>query len=139
MNVAKEISTWSKDPSSKIGAVIVNDEKRILSTGYNGFPRGITDSDKRLNNRGVKYNYIIHGEMNALLNALYNGISVRDATMYVYGLPICPDCTKSVIQSGITTVVVQHPSVINKKDWVNKWNERSLPLFEEANTKVIYL
>src|SRR6056300_1094742 len=69
MDMAMMISTWSKDPSSKIGAVIVNDERRILATGYNGFPRGIADYEERLNNREEKLDRIIHGEMNALMNA----------------------------------------------------------------------
>ena len=64
MKLAREISTWSKDPSSKIAAVIVNDERRILSTGYNGFPRGIADTEERLNDREQKYPRIVHAEMN---------------------------------------------------------------------------
>ena len=86
MKLAREISTWSKDPSSKIGAVIVNDERRILATGYNGFPKGIEDTEERLNDRDQKYPLIVHAEMNALMNALYSGVSVKDATIYVYGL-----------------------------------------------------
>src|SRR6056300_1257995 len=78
MDMAQMISTWSKDPSSKIGAVAVNDEKRILATGYNGFPRGIADTEERLNNRDEKYPRIIHAEMNVLMNALYNGVSLKD-------------------------------------------------------------
>ena len=106
MEMAQMISTWSKDPSSKIGAVVVNDEKRIIATGYNGFPRGIDDSEERLNNRDEKYPRIIHAEMNALMNALYNGVSVKGCTLYVYGLPVCPACTKCVIQAGIKRVVI---------------------------------
>src|SRR6056300_417538 len=78
MQMAQMVSTWSKDPSSKIGAVAVNDEKRILATGYNGFPRGIADTEERLNNRDEKYPRIIHAEMNVLMNALYNGVSLKD-------------------------------------------------------------
>lgn len=133
MEQAKLISTWSKDPSTQIGVVIVNDEKRILATGYNGFPRGIADDKERLNNREEKLDRIIHGEMNALMNALYNGVSVKDATMYVYGLPICCSCAKSVIQSGIKRVVV------NKTDreyWADQWDNKSAPMFEEAGVQI---
>jgi len=67
MTMAELISAWSKDPSSQIGAVIVNDERRILATGYNGFPRGIKDTEERLNDRDEKYPRIVHAEMNALI------------------------------------------------------------------------
>lgn len=138
MEMAQTISTWSKDPSSKIGAVVVNDEKRILATGYNGFPRGIEDSEERLNNRDEKYPRIIHAEMNALMNALYNGVSVKGCTLYVYGLPICPDCTKCVIQAGIKRVVI--PTFKTEKgEWEKIWLERSLPMFKESGVAVVDL
>ena len=141
MSIAEEISTWSKDPSSKIGAVIVNDDRRILATGYNGFPKGIEDTDERLNDRGQKYPLIVHAEMNCLMNALYSGVSVRGATLYVYGLPVCAECTKSVIQSGIIRVVVA--TDVDKEvpeKWVQQWNELSKPMYIEAGieTDVLY-
>lgn len=138
MRLAKEISTWSKDPSSKIGAVIVNDDRRILSTGYNGFPRGIADTEERLNNKEEKYPRIVHGELNALLGALYNGVSVKDATLYVYGLPVCADCTKSVIQSGIGRVVINMSALDNTK-WAEQWEAISKPMFHEAGVSISYL
>jgi len=132
MRLAREISTWSKDPSSKIGAVIVNSERRILATGYNGFPRGIDDSAARLNDREQKYPRMVHGEMNALMNALYSGVSVKDATIYVWGLPICAECTKSVIQAGIKRVVIPDPTNAPEK-WQTQWYDMSLPMYSEAN------
>jgi len=138
MNMAQLISLWSKDPSSKIGAVIVNDDKRILATGYNGFPRGIEDTEERLNNRDEKYPRIVHAEMNALMNALYNGVGVKDATLYVFGLPVCPDCTKSVIQAGIKRVVIPYPIEVPGK-WKQVWDDRSHPMFKEAGVRVDYI
>ena len=138
MRIAREISTWSKDPSSKIGAVIVNDERRILATGYNGFPRGIEDSEERLNDREQKYPRIVHGEMNALMNALYSGVSVKDATIYVWGLPICSECTKSVIQSGIKRVVITYPELSPEK-WQTQWKELSWPMYSEAGVSATYM
>lgn len=135
MRLAREISTWSKDPSSKIGAVVVNDERRILATGYNGFPRGIADTNERLNDREQKYPRIIHAEMNALMNALYSGVSVKGATIYVYGLPVCSECTKSVIQAGISRVVITYPQLAPEK-WQTQWNELSWPMYNEANVPV---
>jgi dCMP deaminase len=139
MRLAREISTWSKDPSSKIGAVIVDDERRILSTGYNGFPRGIADTEERLNNKEEKYPRVIHAEMNAILAALYNGVSVKGATLYVWDLPVCADCTKSVIQAGIRRIVMTYPEYAPEK-WQKQWNELSKPMIEEVgNISITYV
>lgn len=138
MAMAQMISTWSKDPSSQIGAVAVNDERRILATGYNGFPKGIADTEERLNNRDEKYHRIIHAEMNALMNALYSGVSLKDSTLYVYGLPVCPSCTKCVIQSGVQRVVI--PSMkTDKGNWQEVWEQQSLPMFQESRVQVTLL
>lgn len=136
MRIAKEISTWSKDPSSKIGAVIVDDNRRILATGYNGFPANIND-DGRLHNREEKYPLIIHAEMNTLLNALKNGVPVDGASIYVYGLPVCGECAKAITQSGIKNVIVTQPDPNSK--WMETWVKKSKPLFEESGIKIYYI
>ncbi len=107
LKIAKnEVSSWSKDPSRKHGAVIVSD-KRIISTGYNGFPRNIADSEERYSDRPTKYKFVVHAELNCILNAAYNGISTKDSTMYVAGgLRVCHECAKSIIQAGIKKVIV---------------------------------
>ncbi|WLB77042.1 deoxycytidylate deaminase [Bradyrhizobium elkanii] len=69
LKVAQAVSTASKDPSTKVGAVIVRPDRTMASFGYNGFPRGIADTDERLNNREVKYDLVVHGEINAILTA----------------------------------------------------------------------
>jgi dCMP deaminase len=132
MRLAREISTWSKDPSSQIGAVIVNEDRHILATGYNGFPKGIADTEDRLNNREEKYPRIVHAETNCLMNALYSGVSVRGATIYVYGLPVCPECAKLIIQSGIKRVVVSPDPYTHTTPWTEKWDLLSKPMFEEV-------
>lgn len=132
MRLAREIASWSKDPSSKIGAVIVNDDRRILATGYNGFPKGIHDTEERLNNRDEKYPRIVHAEMNALMNALYSGISVRGSTIYVYGLPACPECTKSIISAGIKRVVISPDPYTHITAWSEKWDMISKPMITEV-------
>lgn len=134
MRLAREVSTWSKDPSAQIGAVIIRD-RRILATGYNGFPEGIEDTPERLHDKEQKYPRVIHGEMNALLNALNNGVSVRGSTLYVYGLPICADCTKSVIQSGISRVVIPYAETARIM-WFMQWVDISRPMFEEAGVQI---
>lgn len=126
--LAKEISTWSKDPSTKIGAIIVDSNRRILGTGYNGFPSRIAD-DERLENRQEKYSIIIHAEMNALLNCLKNGVSVNGATIYVYGLPPCSECSKTLIQAGIERVVMSYETL--PEHWAGSCGN-SLKFFKEA-------
>jgi len=134
--LAKEISTWSKDPSTQIGAVIVNDDRRILGTGYNGFPSRIAD-DSRLNDGEKKYPIIIHAEMNALVNCLQSGVPVKDATIYVYGLPVCSDCGKMLVQSGIGRIVMCYPKPL-PDHWVTSC-QKSEKLFIEAGINFIVL
>ena len=135
IHLAKEISTWSKDPSTKVGAVIIGEHGQLLSQGYNGFPRGIKDSDERLNNRERKYELIVHAEMNAIYNASLNGVSLKDSTLYVYGLPICNECAKCIIQVGIKKVVAMRPKKYNIA-WEESINN-ARALFNEAD--VMYL
>jgi dCMP deaminase len=104
LNLAKEVSTWSKDPSRKIGAVAVGKNGQVLSQGFNGFPRGILDSNERYNDRETKYKYVVHAEMNCIYNATLNGVSLEGSTLYVWGLPVCSECSKGIIQVGIKEV-----------------------------------
>lgn len=104
ISLAKEISTWSKDPSRKIGAVAIGENGQVLAQGYNGFPRGIFDYDERYNDRPTKYKYVVHAEMNCIYNATLNGVSLKDSTLYVWGLPVCSECAKGIIQVGIKAV-----------------------------------
>lgn len=104
LRIAREVSLWSRDPSHRIGAVAVQD-KRIVATGYNGFPRGVEDNDWRWRTKELKYRYVVHGEMNCIYNAAHNGISLQGATMYVYGLPVCNECAKGIVQAGISKII----------------------------------
>ena len=103
--VAKEVSSWSKDPSTKVGAVLVRNN-RIVSVGYNGFPEGVDDSEERYQNRELKYELVVHAEVNAILTA---GDKARGGTLYVYpgfGSPsMCTGCAKCAIQAGVKRVV----------------------------------
>lgn len=106
MRLAREISTWSKDPSSQLGAVAISENNFIvLAQGYNGFPRGIKD-DHRLYIRALKYPIIVHAEMNLIYNAARNGTSLENSTVYVYGLPCCSDCVRGIIQSKVKRIVM---------------------------------
>lgn len=133
LRLAKEVSSWSKDPSTQVGAVVIGDKGQVLSQGYNGFPRGIGDSQARLNDRETKYKYIVHAEMNAIYNATYSGVSLDGATLYVSGLPVCGECAKGIIQVGIKEVVTENVEV------PDKWKEscaEAKKLLEEAGVKV---
>jgi len=127
--LAKQISTWSKDPSRQVGAVAIGKNKEILSQGYNGFPRGIADSFTRYHDREEKYKRIVHAEMNVIYNACHNGVSLQDATLYVYGLPVCHECAKGIIQTGIHKVVMASESV--PKNWEDS-HKKTQELFSEA-------
>lgn len=132
--IAKQIASWSKDPSRQIGAVIIGDKGQIISQGYNGFPRGVVDSDERYNDRPTKYKFVVHAEANAIYNALHNGSSVMGSTIYVTGLPVCHECAKAVIQSGISKVIFDTP--LNKKDsWYESCSD-ALLMFKESGIEV---
>jgi len=104
LELASHISTWSKDPSTKVGCVVVGEDREIRSTGFNGFPRGIEDDAERLEDRAQKYPLICHAEENAIMHAARIGISLKGNTAYVTWPP-CTRCTRSLIQAGISEVV----------------------------------
>ena len=106
MSMAILASKRSKDPSSQVGAVIVDDDHKVVSIGYNGMPRAIDDKDLSWNkNEGLdnKYLYVCHAEFNAILN-VRNGSSVNGCTVYVTLFP-CNECTKAMIQTGIKKII----------------------------------
>jgi dCMP deaminase len=117
LNLAKEVSTWSKDPSTQVGAVAIGEMGQVLAQGYNGFPRGVNDSLERYNDKEVKYRYVVHAEMNCIYNATFTGASLNNATMYVWGLPVCNECAKGLAQVGVKRVV--SPKTI--ADVPDKW------------------
>ena len=137
LELAKHIAQWSKDPSTKIGAVIVRPDKTIASVGYNGFPRGIAD-DERLRERLVKYQLIIHAEMNAILNAKE---PLNGYTLYTWPpalqSPTCDRCASHIIQTGIIRVVSYLAK--NNDPLALRWKEqykKARNLYEEAGVRV---
>lgn len=101
LELSDHIAGWSKDPRTKVGAVIVDGKKRVVSLGYNGFPRGVDDSPERYEDRATKHLLVAHAERNALDNA---PLMVEGCTLYVTLCP-CNECAKSIIQKGISRVV----------------------------------
>ena len=129
LNLAEEVSSWSKDPSTKIGAIAVGSKGQVLSQGYNGFPRGIEDNVSHYEDRETKYRYVVHAEMNVIYNATYNGVSLDGSTLYVTGLPVCSDCAKGVIQVGIKRVVMKEQEIPLK--WIESWKVTA-GMFDQA-------
>jgi dCMP deaminase len=138
LRLAAEVATWSKDPNTQVGAVVVGSKGQILSQGYNGFPRGISDSNKRLNDRDIKLSFIVHAEMNAIYNATYSGVSLDGATIFIHGLPACSECAKGIIQVGIKRVIVSKQCIENKPHWNDSWN-KSKAMFAEAGIAVFVI
>lgn len=128
--LAEHIAKWSKDPSTKVGAVLVGRDRREISLGYNGFPRGILDTEARLADREVKYKLVQHAERNVLDNARFD---VRGGTLYVTFHP-CSECAKSIVSRGIVRVVSPVP-VDPREPWKTEIEWARL-ILEEAGVKL---
>ena len=121
----------SKDPSTKVGAVIANDRKQIISMGYNGLPRGVNDYPSRYEDRQLKYKLVVHAEANAILNATS---SCEGSTMYVTMFP-CNECAKLIIQAGIKRVVAPEPNMSRE---ASNYHESKV-MFNEAGIEITYV
>ena len=140
MELAFLIASWSKDPSTKTGAVIVGPDKEIRATGYNGPVRGVDDDVPERLERPTKYDFFEHAERNALYNACLTGTSVKGCIMYATHAP-CTDCARAIIQAGIKTVVT-NKIIIDETTPKNTWRDKlvfSAQMFEEAGVEYIEL
>jgi dCMP deaminase len=132
IGLAEMVASWSKDPSTKVGCVLVKNRK-VVATGFNGFPPGIVD-DERLHDRGTKYELIIHAEQNAILQA---GRDAYGSTAYIHPLPPCCTCAKLLIAAGIKRIVYQNPESLPQRWWDEmRASERMLA---EAGIEVVTL
>jgi dCMP deaminase len=116
LQLAEMVASWSKDPSTKTGAVIVRPDKSVLSLGFNGFPKNMLDTPELYANRETKYSRIVHCEMNALIHAK---ASVEGCTLYTWAFPSCDRCAVHMLQSGITRFVFPALS----EELVSRWGE----------------
>jgi len=130
LGLAQYVSTASKDPSTKVGAVIVAPDRRVVSTGYNGLPRGVEDTEERLNNRELKYQLIVHAERNALLFARE---PLDGCTIFTTPFAPCSVCAGMIIQSGIKNIVSFY---VEDTKWLDSFRLSS-KMFEEAGIKMI--
>jgi dCMP deaminase len=136
LGLAREVSTWSKDPSTKVGAVAIGSKGQVLAQGYNGFPRGIYDGEIRYIDKPTKYQYVVHAEQNVIYNATYNGVSLDGASLYVWGLPVCSDCAKGILQVGIKRVIM--PLGNYPDHWIESF-ERTGDMFGEAGIEFEFI
>jgi dCMP deaminase len=127
LQMAKLVSTFSKDPSTKTGAIIVRPDRTIQSVGFNGFPKGMSDDESLYANRDEKYSRIVHCEINAFIFA---GGPVRGNTLYTYPFCSCDRCAVQMIQAGIARFVFPKPS----QDALSRWGaafDKSKKYFQE--------
>jgi dCMP deaminase len=134
--IAEVVKTKSKDSATQIGAVIVGKDNEIVSTGYNSFPRGIDDNKIERQERPEKYYWMEHAERNAIINAARIGVSTKGTTMYLTcGVPCC-DCTRAIINAGVSQIYI-YPSGSGAKGKI--WDEhliRSIEMFKEAGITI---
>lgn len=134
LDLAELVSTWSKAPSIGVGAVIVDHKRRVVSLGFNGFPRTVSDNVLPLLDRDERIRRTIHAEVNALLFA---GRSVDGCTLYVTHPP-CAQCAAKLIQSGIVRIVAPMPDEHFEQRWSEDVRSASA-LFEESGVVCQYI
>lgn len=131
VGLAKHASILSKDPSTKVGAAIFDDKRRVVSVAYNGFPRGVVDSEHRLHNREIKYKMVLHAEQNAMAFAT---APLHGSTLFCTH-PCCTQCAAMAIQRGVKHVCWPEPSA----EFLERWSldaELSNAMFQEAGVQV---
>jgi dCMP deaminase len=138
IGLAEHVSGWSKDHSTKTGAVIVGPDKEILSIGFNGFPRGCDGDVDERHERPAKYSWTEHSERNAIYNAARIGVSLKDSTIYMLWYP-CADCARAIAQAGIARMVCQpHDKAPDKTK--DGWQfEIATLVLEEAGAEIVVL
>jgi dCMP deaminase len=130
------ISQFSKDPDKKVGSIFLHPKTfQILSTGYNGFPRKVNETNKRWK-KPEKYKWVVHSEQNGIYNATLNGVKLKNSILFTTKFP-CNDCAKGLIQAGIKQIYTYKPNLKHKT-----WGESmkiSLKMFKETNIIIHYL
>lgn len=129
-DVVEKIAAMSKDPRTKVGAIALDDDRTILATGYNGFPRGVTDNPDYLNDRKEKHKRIIHAEANLVAQAARTGANLKGSTVLVLGMYPCSQCAGLLIQAGVKEIIVKGAQ---SSDWNT---DVAGEMLEEAGVKV---
>jgi len=140
MNHAKFIAeNYSKDASTKVGCIIIGSGNNVLSTGYNGIPRGLDDNIEERHVRPEKYKWFEHAERNAIFNAARNGIKLEGSHMYCTSLVTCIECARAIIQSGILMLFLELSAFADTNErgqvWMDQW-AISKEMLDEAGVRV---
>jgi dCMP deaminase len=135
LELAKLVSTWSKDPSTKTGAVIVRPDKTIASIGYNGFPKTMPDNSEWYANREEKYSRIVHCEINALIHARE---PVQEYTLFTWPLAPCDRCAVQMLQAGIKRFVFPEPTEYILTRWASAFEKTKRYITESGATYTEY-
>ncbi len=135
ITIVNSIASLSKDPSTKVGAIIFDDDSNILSTGFNGFPRGVVDSTERYNDRPTKYKFVCHAEANAISQAARVGARLLGSNIIVTAMWPCSNCAKLIIQAGIKRVFVPIQQLEAQQRWQDDIDITTI-MFAEANIQV---
>ena len=129
---------YSKDRSTKVGALIIGEDNEPLSWGYNGFPRGVNDEQPERHDRTKeKYQWSEHAERNAIFSAARSGHKLLGSRIYVSSLPTCIDCARAIIQSGIKQVFLEADALIQDR-WKENW-ELTQQMYKEAGVDVLVI
>jgi dCMP deaminase len=136
--IVEAVASLSKDPKRKVGAVIFDRSNDIITSGYNGFPRGIKDSLDRVFDTELKLKLTVHAEQNAISNAARLGISTRGNKMMVNLCP-CFNCAKAIIQAGIVEVICPNTPLDEPNSKWAKGGTEALELFAEAGVYVYFV
>jgi dCMP deaminase len=120
LQMAKLVSSWSKDPSTQTGAVIVRPNRTVAGVGFNGFPHAMPDVDDNYGNREEKYSRIIHCEINALI---FSGGIPAGSTLYTWPFLSCDRCCVQMVQAGIVRFVAPFPTEDQSERWGSAFNK----------------
>ena len=139
LKLAHEVASWSKDDSTKVGAVIMGEDRTPRSFGYNGMPRGVDENVPERHERPTKYPYTEHAERNAIYHCARVGIPIEGCIIYVTHFS-CPPCTRAIINSGLKLVVIDKKSLdTDYHSRSEKDIEISKEMFDEAGIKVMVI
>lgn len=137
-DLAKYIAGWSKDKSTKVGAIIVNaEDKNPISMGFNGFPANVNENIPERHERPLKYSFTVHGEINAIANAAKNGQKTKGCDMYVNYFPCC-NCAGAIVNAGIKKVICENKPNLNDERWGENW-KISLMILNEGGVEIEYV
>lgn len=135
LDLAALVATWSKHPDFKVGAVAIGEFGQVLSTGFNGYPRGVQEEVTRRSEGLLPLT--IHAETNLIFNCTLTGQSLRGSTVYVSGLFPCLECSKSLVQVCVAEIVYYKSALLrpDSEAWKDSWDFANL-VFDEANVRV---